>query len=264
MPGWPTCSSATTEDVSFKAKDGNEAHGLLVKPAGYVAGQKYPTAAPHPRRPERARPARLQLRARALRRERLRRAQRELSRQQRPRREIPAGDLRRLGQQGSRRSARPVSTTSSRCGIADPDRLGIGGWSYGGILTDYTIATTNRFKAAIVRRRQRASALDVRLRSIHLSVRATSSARRGRRRISGSRSRIRSSTLTASRRRRCSWAATRISMSRRSAASRCTRRSAASTCRRSWSSTRISITACRCRASTTIACSGIWPGTTST
>jgi dipeptidyl aminopeptidase/acylaminoacyl peptidase len=34
-------------------------------------------------------------------------------------------------------------------GVADPDRLGIGGWSYGGILTDYTIATTTRFKAAI-------------------------------------------------------------------------------------------------------------------
>ena len=33
-------------------------------------------------------------------------------------------------------------------GIADPDRLGIGGWSYGGILTDYTIATDPQFKAA--------------------------------------------------------------------------------------------------------------------
>jgi dipeptidyl aminopeptidase/acylaminoacyl peptidase len=33
-------------------------------------------------------------------------------------------------------------------GVADPDRLGIGGWSYGGILTDYTIATDSRFKAA--------------------------------------------------------------------------------------------------------------------
>lgn len=32
-------------------------------------------------------------------------------------------------------------------GIADPDHLGIGGWSYGGILTDYTIATDTRFKA---------------------------------------------------------------------------------------------------------------------
>jgi len=34
-------------------------------------------------------------------------------------------------------------------GLADPDRLGIGGWSYGGILTNYTIATDGRFKAAI-------------------------------------------------------------------------------------------------------------------
>lgn len=33
-------------------------------------------------------------------------------------------------------------------GIADPEKLGIGGWSYGGILTDYTIATDTRFKAA--------------------------------------------------------------------------------------------------------------------
>ena len=36
-----------------------------------------------------------------------------------------------------------------RVGVADPDKLGIGGWSYGGILTDYTIATTTRFKAAV-------------------------------------------------------------------------------------------------------------------
>ncbi len=34
-------------------------------------------------------------------------------------------------------------------GIADPRRLGVGGWSYGGMLTDYTIATDTRFKAAI-------------------------------------------------------------------------------------------------------------------
>jgi dipeptidyl aminopeptidase/acylaminoacyl peptidase len=34
-------------------------------------------------------------------------------------------------------------------GVADPDRLGVGGWSYGGILTDHVIARTTRFKAAI-------------------------------------------------------------------------------------------------------------------
>ncbi len=33
-------------------------------------------------------------------------------------------------------------------GVADPERLGISGWSYGGILTDYIIAKDTRFKAA--------------------------------------------------------------------------------------------------------------------
>lgn len=36
-----------------------------------------------------------------------------------------------------------------RLGIADPTRLGVGGWSYGGILTNYVITKTGRFKAAI-------------------------------------------------------------------------------------------------------------------
>jgi dipeptidyl aminopeptidase/acylaminoacyl peptidase len=34
-------------------------------------------------------------------------------------------------------------------GVADPERLGVGGWSYGGILTNYVITKTTRFKAAI-------------------------------------------------------------------------------------------------------------------
>jgi dipeptidyl aminopeptidase/acylaminoacyl peptidase len=34
-------------------------------------------------------------------------------------------------------------------GIADPARLGIGGWSYGGMLTNYTIARDGRFRAAV-------------------------------------------------------------------------------------------------------------------
>jgi dipeptidyl aminopeptidase/acylaminoacyl peptidase len=33
-------------------------------------------------------------------------------------------------------------------GLADPERLGIGGWSYGGINTNFAIATDTRFKAA--------------------------------------------------------------------------------------------------------------------
>ena len=35
-----------------------------------------------------------------------------------------------------------------KIGVADPDKMGVGGWSYGGILTDYLIASDNRFKAA--------------------------------------------------------------------------------------------------------------------
>ena len=34
-------------------------------------------------------------------------------------------------------------------GVADEDRLGVGGWSYGGIMTDVVISKTSRFKAAI-------------------------------------------------------------------------------------------------------------------
>ena len=34
-------------------------------------------------------------------------------------------------------------------GIADPEKLGVGGWSYGGISTDFIIAQTTRFKGAI-------------------------------------------------------------------------------------------------------------------
>ena len=34
-------------------------------------------------------------------------------------------------------------------GTADPDRLGVGGWSYGGMLTDHVITKTTRFKAAV-------------------------------------------------------------------------------------------------------------------
>jgi dipeptidyl aminopeptidase/acylaminoacyl peptidase len=35
-------------------------------------------------------------------------------------------------------------------GIADPDRLGIGGWSYGGEMSAWAITQTQRFKAAVV------------------------------------------------------------------------------------------------------------------
>ena len=34
-------------------------------------------------------------------------------------------------------------------GSVDPDRLGIGGWSYGAEMSEWAITQTNRFKAAV-------------------------------------------------------------------------------------------------------------------
>ena len=139
---------ATTEDVSFKARDGNEVHGLLVKPVGYVRGTKYPLLLRIHGGPNGQDQHAFSLE-----------------------RELFAANgyaVLNVNYRGSNGRGEKyqqaifadwgdkevvdllagvdyvVST-----GIADPDRLGIGGWSYGGILTDYTIATTNRFKAAI-------------------------------------------------------------------------------------------------------------------
>ena len=35
-------------------------------------------------------------------------------------------------------------------GIADPDRLGVGGWSWGGYMTAWVVSQTDRFKAAVM------------------------------------------------------------------------------------------------------------------
>ncbi|MDP2872071.1 MAG: S9 family peptidase, partial [Bacillota bacterium] len=35
------------------------------------------------------------------------------------------------------------------CGVADPGRLGVTGWSYGGYMTSWTISQTDRFRAAV-------------------------------------------------------------------------------------------------------------------
>ncbi|MDI3339360.1 MAG: S9 family peptidase [Sphaerobacter sp.] len=35
-------------------------------------------------------------------------------------------------------------------GIADPERLGVGGWSWGGYMTSWIVTQTNRFKAAVM------------------------------------------------------------------------------------------------------------------
>lgn len=143
------------EDVRFKSRDGTEIHGQIVKPPSYVSGRRYPTIVwihggpngqdQHELVPESYCPP--------------------LERQ------LLAGQgyvVLAVNYRGSTgrgaQFARSIEADwghkevedllaavdyAVRIGIADPARLGIGGWSYGGILTDYTISHDTRFKAAI-------------------------------------------------------------------------------------------------------------------
>ena len=224
----------TTEEFTSTSKDGTEVHGLIVKPPTYTAGSEVSDAAADPRRPERPGRAFVQLRAPVVRRQRLRRRRGELSRQQRSGQRLPEGDLRRLGQQGSRRSARRDGPRRRRWRIADPDRLGIGGWSYGGILTDYTIATDGRFKAATS---GAGSALQLSMYGVDEYITQYENEIGPPWKSPGPVDQDLVSVLPRrprSTRRRCSWAATRTSTCRWSAASRCIRRCAASASTRSW------------------------------
>ncbi|HSL72722.1 MAG TPA: S9 family peptidase [Longimicrobiales bacterium] len=138
----------TTEDVSFKSKDGTVVNGLLVKPAAYRNGEKLPMLLRIHGGPNGQ-------------------DQHELSFE----RELFAANgyaVLAVNYRGSNGRGEAYQRAIFAdwgnlevqdllagvdhvvgMGVADPDRLGIGGWSYGGILTDYTIATTTRFKAAI-------------------------------------------------------------------------------------------------------------------
>jgi len=139
---------AATEDVSFKTKDGNQPHGLLVKPLGYVLGRRYPLLLRIHGGPNGQDAHSFSLE-----------------------RELFAANgyavlnvnYRGSNGRGENYQKAIFADWGNKevidllagvdgvidMGIADPERLGIGGWSYGGILTDYTIASTTRFKAAI-------------------------------------------------------------------------------------------------------------------
>ncbi|PYJ73601.1 MAG: peptidase S9 family protein [Verrucomicrobia bacterium] len=95
-------------------------------------------------------------------------------------------------------------------GLADPDRLGVGGWSYGGISTNYLIASTTRFKAAT----SGASASNI---------------------LAGYGCRIRFYTRTGSKRPRFSFAAKATSTFRCLIANKCIKPCAVSESRPSWS-----------------------------
>jgi dipeptidyl aminopeptidase/acylaminoacyl peptidase len=137
-----------TEDFTSRSKDGTEVHSLVVKPASYVAGRKYPTlliihggpngqdqyAFSYDREFFAAQGyvvLSVNYRGSAARGEAYQKAI--------------------YADWGNKEVMDLLGAVDGlvAAGVADPDRLGIGGWSYGGILTDYTTATDQRFKAAV-------------------------------------------------------------------------------------------------------------------
>ena len=137
----------TTEDIEFRAKDGTEVHGLVVKPASYRAGSRVPAilrihGGPNAQDQHSFSFERELLAASGY--------------------AVVATNYRGSSGRGAAYQRAIFADWGNKevidllaaadwavsSGIADPQRLGIGGWSYGGILTDYTIATDTRFKAA--------------------------------------------------------------------------------------------------------------------
>ena len=139
---------ATTEDFQSKSKEGTDVHGLIVKPAGYKAGTRYPTllmihGGPNGQDEH----------AFSFDREFLA-ANGYVVLAINYRGSAGRGNAWQKAIHGDWGNLEVVDLLGAvdeavRQGIADPDRLGIGGWSYGGISTNYTIATDTRFKAAV-------------------------------------------------------------------------------------------------------------------
>lgn len=140
-----------TEDLSFRNPDGLTVGALLFKPAGYVAGRRYPLVLSIHGGPN-GQDEHLFSPGAAMERQ-LFAAQGYL---------VLAVNYRGSSGRGVAWKKAIFADWGNKevqdllagvdhlvaTGMADPDRLGIGGWSYGGILTDYTISQTTRFKAA--------------------------------------------------------------------------------------------------------------------
>jgi dipeptidyl aminopeptidase/acylaminoacyl peptidase len=138
----------TPEYVKFKSKDGTMVAGYLYKPLDYVAGQKYPTLL-HPHGgPVGAYYGEFnhfsQLFA----------ANGYAVLEPNPRGSSGYGEAfckaiyADWGNKDFQDDMAMVDYAVAQ-GISDPDKLGVGGWSYGAISTDFIIAQSTRFKAAI-------------------------------------------------------------------------------------------------------------------
>lgn len=139
---------AAVESVSFPSRDGTEIQGLLYKPPGFSARKRYPTLLRIHGGPW------AQYDYGFLFEAQLFAAHGYLVVLTNPRGSTGRGIDFRMGiwQNWGVRDTEDVLAGVDHAialGYADPERLGIGGWSWGGILTNAAITTTDRFKAAV-------------------------------------------------------------------------------------------------------------------
>lgn len=139
---------ASTEAIHYKSADGTEIHALLMKPIGYVEGKRYPTIVRLHGGPvdQFSHSFNLLWQVYA--------ANGYVVLGVNPRGSTGRGfDFARAiyADWGNKDTQDVLAGVDHivELGIADPARLGVGGWSYGGILTNQVIARTQRFKAAI-------------------------------------------------------------------------------------------------------------------
>lgn len=138
---------STGEYVSFKSKDGAVIHGYLYKPVDYVSGKKYPTILKPHGGPVEEYVAEFSDIAQLF------AANGYAVLFPNPRGSSGYGqDFAKAiyadwGNKDYQDDMAMVDYAIAQ-GLADPDKLGVGGHSYGGISTDFIIAKTNRFKAA--------------------------------------------------------------------------------------------------------------------
>src|SRR5258708_6327239 len=136
------------ESVQFKSKDGTTVSGYLYKPLDYVSGKKYPTILRPHGGPVWAYYAEFDRLPQLL------AASGYAVLFPNPRGSTGYGqDFAKAiwadwGNKDYQDDMAMVDYAIEQ-GIADPEKLAVGGWSYGGMSTDFIIAQTTRFKAAI-------------------------------------------------------------------------------------------------------------------
>jgi dipeptidyl aminopeptidase/acylaminoacyl peptidase len=137
----------STEEIAFRSRDGTVVHGLMLTPPGYVRGRRYPTILRIHGGPVAQFQHEFDEQLQAL------AGQGYVVLAINPRGSSGRGEAfaRAIYADWGNKDAQDVLAAVDWAvarGIADPDRLGVGGWSYGGILTNYVIAQDRRFKAA--------------------------------------------------------------------------------------------------------------------